>query len=718
MPPRTPTGPQGGRGFASRVVVGATVALAIALALAGQASPARAGAAPSPAPSQRTTEPYSIGIELAKTPHDFRVMAVLPGSPAAKAGVSVGDAILAVDGHSTADLTMAQLVDRIRGDANTTVTLSLAGKGDRVVPRTLSTSDSLKQWQGLAPGGVPRRPVAQSFSSVWSGLEARAKAGSPGAQLQLASEYFRLENAPKGLHWLRQAANRGDAGAAYQLAWLCDDGATVPRDSEEALAWYRRAAKGGNAAANYELGRHLDHGLGMAAKPREAVQFYERAAAAGNVEAYLALEQIYESGRAGRVDRVRARTYAQKAADEGRSEGTLALVRLMKTDPAHPADAGAIVALLQHAIAPTADEDEDQSAAGLLELLADAYARGVGVPRDAARAATLYERIGTARATFEAARLLDPAPGPNTASSVWELYRSGADQLLTEQVGVLGLPWNYDADPCSPGVAMLRDAARRGDASALWWQAWLADDRQGSSPEALALLHGAADKGSAAAWARLGQLQSDKQKPSPAALDAYRRAAVLVLQGPSRPGPDHAMVERALASLRREAQARNYQTWLPVDWKGKDIGRVRTKEDGAALLRELHLSARSLLAEQPMLAASLSRRDIPLEWAQRELLAGLFLRKADLADASHRESWLSIAALLGDPEAQSQLGWELESRGPVKLEQAYTWYDLGAAGGRLEAVAGREQVAARLSPAALARAQRKALDWWKSTYAD
>ena len=65
------------------------------------------------------------------------VVGVFDGSPAAKAGIVVGDEIVAVDGNSTTNLTTDQVVNLVRGAAGTTVdiTVKSAGGGpERTLP--------------------------------------------------------------------------------------------------------------------------------------------------------------------------------------------------------------------------------------------------------------------------------------------------------------------------------------------------------------------------------------------------------------------------------------------------------------------------------------------------------------------------------------------------------------------------------------------------------
>lgn len=70
-----------------------------------------------------------IGAELGTQGKDVIVISPLDGSPAEKAGVKAGDTISAVNGTSTADWSLSEVVDKIRGPKGTDVTITISHKG-------------------------------------------------------------------------------------------------------------------------------------------------------------------------------------------------------------------------------------------------------------------------------------------------------------------------------------------------------------------------------------------------------------------------------------------------------------------------------------------------------------------------------------------------------------------------------------------------------------
>lgn len=92
-----------------------------------------------------------IGAELGMKDKQIIIIAPLTGSPAQKAGIKAGDAIIKVDGSVTDGWTLQQAVDKIRGPKGTQVTLAILHKGDNnmsdiTVTRDVITVKSVDGW--------------------------------------------------------------------------------------------------------------------------------------------------------------------------------------------------------------------------------------------------------------------------------------------------------------------------------------------------------------------------------------------------------------------------------------------------------------------------------------------------------------------------------------------------------------------------------------------
>lgn len=83
-----------------------------------------------------------IGAEIGLRDNQIVVIAPLPNTPADRAGIKAGDAILAIDGTPTTGLTVEDAVARIRGARGTTVVLTVS-RGDQKPQDISVTRDTI-----------------------------------------------------------------------------------------------------------------------------------------------------------------------------------------------------------------------------------------------------------------------------------------------------------------------------------------------------------------------------------------------------------------------------------------------------------------------------------------------------------------------------------------------------------------------------------------------
>jgi carboxyl-terminal processing protease len=163
-------------------------------------------------------EGVGMTVDSSSTKDGLRVRMVFPGSPAQKAGIAPGDAIVAVDGKTTIGQPADLSTGRIRGPAGTFVTLTVRPKGTGA-PRTVKVERKKINLPLVSSRVVSRKgkkvvvvrlvqfsPGAhtQVLNAIDKGLKAGAKGvvfdlrGNPGGELtegrDVASVFV-----PKGL---------------------------------------------------------------------------------------------------------------------------------------------------------------------------------------------------------------------------------------------------------------------------------------------------------------------------------------------------------------------------------------------------------------------------------------------------------------------------------------------------------------------------------------
>jgi len=87
-----------------------------------------------------------------------------------------------------------------------------------------------------------------------------------------------------------ELAQKGDAAAQYNLAWMYDNGEGVSENDAEAIKWYQKAAEQGDADAQSNLGVMYANGEGVPENKIKAYLWYSLAKAQGNENAKHNLE--------------------------------------------------------------------------------------------------------------------------------------------------------------------------------------------------------------------------------------------------------------------------------------------------------------------------------------------------------------------------------------------------------------------------------------------
>ncbi|MBX3537209.1 MAG: SEL1-like repeat protein [Chelatococcus sp.] len=116
---------------------------------------------------------------------------------------------------------------------------------------------------------------------------------------------------------LRQAAEKGNASAVYELASRLAEGRGIPRDMKSAARLFEIQAEAGFAPAQYRIANHYEKGFGVDRDLAKAREWYQRAAEAGNAKAMHNLAVLYAEGVSGKPDYPTAVKWFRKAAELG-----------------------------------------------------------------------------------------------------------------------------------------------------------------------------------------------------------------------------------------------------------------------------------------------------------------------------------------------------------------------------------------------------------------
>jgi len=95
---------------------------------------------------------------------------------------------------------------------------------------------------------------------------------------------------------LQRLAEKGNAGAQYNLGLMYEQGYGTAPDISKAAAWFEKAAEKGEANAQYRLGSLYYHGQGVTKDLRQAAEWYNKAAEHGSTPAQAALGNMYLVG--------------------------------------------------------------------------------------------------------------------------------------------------------------------------------------------------------------------------------------------------------------------------------------------------------------------------------------------------------------------------------------------------------------------------------------
>jgi carboxyl-terminal processing protease len=126
-----------------------------------------------------------LSIDIDERTRLLTIVTPVPGSPAALAGLRPGDVIESIDGVRSDTMSLADAVDRIRGEAGTAVTLAVRRDGESRTVR-ITRAD-------VSPEPVVEHRIVDAFNNLYGYI--RLNRFVPGAGVAMAAAVDSLERA-------------------------------------------------------------------------------------------------------------------------------------------------------------------------------------------------------------------------------------------------------------------------------------------------------------------------------------------------------------------------------------------------------------------------------------------------------------------------------------------------------------------------------------------
>lgn len=378
-------------------------------------------------------EPGELGIQISNSSVEFPyVLHLFNPSGAATAGVRILDVIHTVDGTTTKNMDIEDVVKRLRGPIGSTVVLTVKHPND-TDERTISIVRMSAEDRGeddFFRGNTAYG--AEEYKTAKKSLKRAAKQGHPVAQDLLGHMYQQglggRTSERQATKWLHRSAEQGYVWAQYQVGRMYRDGTGVDSDNATAVQWFRLAAEQGLIEAQADLGWMYDTGRGVARDYVKAVEWFRSAAERGHAMSQHNLGLAYQQATGVTKDMRAAIRWFRRAADQDFAHAKKAL-----------------------------DDIPDEVNRVDAEILAE-EAEAAGQPREALQHYVVSLRTGSLRTdvlkkSIRIAQELDPPPAVPEEARKYSVFaevardearhdRGGLTQVVEEYVNAIRVaPW-------------------------------------------------------------------------------------------------------------------------------------------------------------------------------------------------------------------------------------------------------------------------------------
>ena len=396
------------------------------LTLACAAGCASSGSTAAPSPATSKTEARArcrgtLGFEAApvsrklrkalKLPEDFRgaiVGEVLPGGPAAAAGIRANDIVVTIGGVSIANDCEQDAAAFDRACEPVHVVLR---RGGATVEADLVLVDQDTFYADTCGRGVETACFRQALL-LWHrdasadrdrAIEIFDTACRAGHADSCAYEGLRLTDREGRSKDALAAANRacdlGSAAGCAHLAFLYATGKIVARDDRRATPLYVKSCDLGDAKGCYNAGLMADDGRGVAANAALAVTRYREACEMGSSTACTNLGFHYEYGRGVAKDTAKSLALYRRGCEGTRCQpsnlgGCVNVGRAYRDGIGIEKSEPRAAEIFREACGRKPDSDDVESAqngARACSLLGGLYIAGDGIPKDLAEGRRLSE---------------------------------------------------------------------------------------------------------------------------------------------------------------------------------------------------------------------------------------------------------------------------------------------------------------------------------------
>jgi len=292
-------------------------------------------------PSRAADFDYSGGFVAARyqavrNPPAWLVIHVMPLGPAAKAGVQVGDLIVAVDGVNVQNLSREQKHEALSGVPGGVVKLSLQRGGaplQEVEVTRLSFLDSLlpgansgdAECAVLLGGFYLTGPLSsRDPKEAFNWYTKAANLDDKLAEFELGMMYYSgtgvVQDLKASSEWLHKSAQHAYAPAEYWLGHMYDNGEGVEQNHYSAVAWLMPAAYQGFGKAEQLLGWHYFYGVGVTRNDDAAFKWTKAAAIQDDPAAEELLAKLYAGGHGVKQSDVDSFKWSYRSAQQDNAE--------------------------------------------------------------------------------------------------------------------------------------------------------------------------------------------------------------------------------------------------------------------------------------------------------------------------------------------------------------------------------------------------------------